>query len=141
MAHDGDAGREDALDALEDFLAAFHLNGVGAGFLHDAYGGGEGLLGVALVGAEGHVDDHEGALDGADDGGGVDNHFVEGDGEGGFVALHDVGGGVADEDNVDFGALDERGHGVVVGGDHCYLFAVQLHVLQHAGSDLGDISL
>ena len=141
MAHDGDAGREDALDGFEHLFAPFQLDGVGAGLLHDADGGGESLLGVALIGAEGHVDDNEGPGDGAGDGGGVDDHLVEGDGEGGLVALHDVGGAVADEDDIDFGAVDELRHGVVVGGEHSDFLAMEFHILEHFGGHLGDIGL
>lgn len=44
-------------------------------------------------------------------------HVVEGDGEGGVMAVDDHGGGVADEEHVDARRVDVGGGGVVVGGD------------------------
>ena len=74
---------------------------------HDADSTGESLLGVALIGTKGHIDYHEGTLNGTDNGGCIDNHLVKSDWKGGFMPLHDVGGGVADKDNVNPCALKE----------------------------------
>lgn len=47
----------------------------------------------------------------------MDEHLVEGDGEGGVVAVDHHGGRVADEADVDAGHVEVDGGGVVVGGD------------------------
>ena len=97
--------------------AAFDFYGVAAGFLEGASAVEEGLLGGGLVGHEGHVEDDEGVAGAADDGGGVADHVVEGDGEG--VGMAEEGGadGVADEDEGDAGVVQDAGGAVVVGGE------------------------
>ena len=129
MTHDGDARREDTRDGFQHLFPTLELDGVGAGLFHDADGGGQSLLGVALVGAERHVDDDEGTTDGTLDRGGVDNHLVKGDGQRGIIALHDVGSGVADQDNIYLGAVEQLGHGIVVSRQHGDFLATVLHIL------------
>ena len=80
VSHHRDARRKDAADGFEHLFASFQFDGVGTGLFHDADGGGQSLLGVALIGAKRHVDHNEGALDGTLDRRGIDNHLVEGDG-------------------------------------------------------------
>ena len=70
-----------------------------------------------MVAAVGHVDDEQGALDGAADGAGVVQHVVHGDAEGVWVAEDGHAEGVADEEDVDAGLVDQAGGGVVVGGE------------------------
>ena len=141
VTHDGDSSGEYAADRFENLLAAFELDGIGTGLLHDADGGGEGLFGVALISAEGHINHHQGTLDGAFDRGGVDYHLVEGDGQGSLVTFHDIGGRVADQDHVDFGGIEELGHGIVVCGKHGDFLAVLFHALKHMSGNFCYVGL
>ena len=141
MTHDRNAGRKDTLHALKDFLAAFHLDGIGTSFLHDTDGAGKGLLGVALIGTEGHINHHKCTFDGADHRGSINNHFIKRDGESCLVTLHDVGSGIADEYNIDSGTFKKGGHGVVVSGEHGNFLAMKLHILKYTRGNFGDICL
>ena len=42
---------------------------------------------------------------------------------------------ITDEDDVDAGLVDQRGHGVIVGGEHRDFLPVVLHFLEHLGRD------
>ena len=81
-----------------------------------------------MIGAEGHVDNDQRAFYGTHDRLSVIYHLVEGHGQCGHIAGHDVRGGVAYENDVHAGAVDEGGHGVVIGGEHGYLFAAFFHL-------------
>ena len=129
VTHYGYAGTQDALDGFKHLFATFKLDGVGTGLLHNAYGRGKSLLGVALIGSEGHIHDDESAIDGARHRRGVDNHLVERDWQRGFVAFHNVGSAVADQYDIDFCAVEELRHREVVGRKHSDFLAVQLHIL------------
>jgi hypothetical protein len=52
-----------------------------------------------------------------------------------LVTSHNVGCGVADEDDVYTGIVEDAGHRVIVGGEHAYLLALHLHALQRVGGD------
>ena len=136
VPHDGYASAEDALDGLADLGAALHLDTVGVRLLHHADGRGEGLFGVALVGAEGEVDDDQRAADGLDDRLAVVDHLIERDGQRGDVARHDVRGRVADQDNVHTGAVNDLRHRVIVSREHGDLLAALLHLVEPVGGDL-----
>ncbi len=118
VAHDGDVGAGDGGDGGGAADAAFELDGVGAALFDEAAGAFEGLLRADLVAHEGQVGDDEGAADAAGDDAGVVDHLVEGDGERVGLALDDHAEGVADEEAVDAGDVEESGGGVVVGGEH-----------------------
>lgn len=75
------------------------------------------LGGGGLVGAEGEIANEEGSGCAAGDGAAMEEHVVEGNREGGVVAVDDHSGGVADEEHVDAGRVDVGGGGVVVCGD------------------------
>ena len=74
--------------------------------------------------------DDKRATDGAAHGARVVQHLVHGDGQRVFVAEHDHGEGVADEDEVDAGFVDQAGGGVVVGGERGDGLALALHFCQ-----------
>ena len=76
-----------------------------------------------------------GPLGGADDSGSVINHLVEGDGDGGSVALDDISEGVANEDGVDAGLVDEASKGGVVGGDNGDGLLLLVAVLERSEGD------
>ena len=118
MAHDRRAGRDDGAGALGHLAAALELDGVAARLLDEAVGGGDGLLVGRLVGAEREVADHQRGLQAAADGAREHEDLVHRDRHRVAVAEDVVGGGVADEDDVDARVLDDRGARVVVRGDH-----------------------
>ncbi len=64
------------------------------------------------------------------------HHVVERDRDGVGLALHDHADGVADQDHVDTGQVDEAGERDVVGGDHGDLLAERLHPRQIGNGDL-----
>ena len=139
MAHHGDAGADDQAHALDDLLAALELDGLGAALLHDAHGVGVCVERAALIGAEGHVAHHEGALDAVGDAAGVIYHLVESDGQCGGVAGHDIRRRVADEYGIDSGGVDKTCHRVVVGCEHGYLLTLCLELGKAARGDLAGI--
>ena len=116
VADGRDAGVDDALDAVGHGCAAFQLDGVAAGFGHEASGVADGGLDGGLVGHVGHVADHEGGGCAAADGLRVADHVVHGDRQGGVVAEHGHAQAVADQDHLDAGLLLQIGGGVVVAG-------------------------
>ena len=105
VSHNGYAGAEDALYGFEYLFAAFEFDGIGSGFFHNAYSRSKSLLGVALICAERHIDNNKGTVDGTNDGGGVNNHLVERDGQGGFVAFHNIGCAVAHQYNINLSTV------------------------------------
>ena len=135
VAHHRDAGRENTLDAFPDFGAAFQLHGVGAAFLHDANGRAQRLARRALIRAKRHIHDHQRPLHGPHHGLRVVYHLVQGDGQRGFVAGHHVRGGVADEQHVDAGPVEDAGHREVVGREHRDSLAPAFHGQQLMGGN------
>jgi hypothetical protein len=117
VAHDGDSDVDHAADVGDEGGAALEFDSVGAGLLEEACSGADGVFDAGAVGAEGHVGDDVGPLGSADDGSGVIDHLVEGDGDGGAVSLDDAAERVSNEDGIDAGFVDEAGEGGVVGGD------------------------
>ncbi len=59
MAHDRNAAPDEEGGGLRHMSTAFHLDGTGHGFLENARGIAESLLGAFLIGAERHVDDDQ----------------------------------------------------------------------------------
>ena len=114
---DGDLRAGQGLDELRAALSAFDLDGLRSSFFDKPGGVADGLCGGGLVGAKGHVSDEEGALHAASDGAGVVQHLVHGDWKGGLVTEDGHADGVADEDDINTGLVDEPRCGVVVGGE------------------------
>ena len=136
MADDGNLGFDKRADKFD--ARALDLDGFGAGFLDEADGVGDGVGDRAVIAAEGHVGDDEGAADGAAHGARVVEHLVHGDGERVFVAKDDHGERVADEDEIDAGLVDEARGGVVVGGERGDGLALALHFAEGGHGDFGD---
>ena len=138
VAHDRDAGVDDGADGVSAFYAALKLDRGDAGFLHQAHGVAHGVDVGGLVAAEGHVRDDEGALGGIGHGAGHGDHLVDGQRDGGVAAVDDVGGGVADEQNVDAGVVEDAGGHHVIGRQGGNLLAVALGCLEVARAHAGD---
>jgi hypothetical protein len=107
MADDGDFGIGEGADKLG--ARTFDFDGFGAGFLDEADGVAEAISDSSVVAAKGHIGNYEGAMHGAANGAGVVEHLVHGDGEGVFVAKHDHGERVADEEEIYSGFVNEAG--------------------------------
>ncbi len=136
VAHHRDAGIDQAFDDVADALAALELDRLGHAVLHQAAGVAEGLVGALAVGHEGHVGDHQGALDRARDHAHVVEHLVHLHRQGGVVAGEHHRGRIADQDDVDAGLVDEARGEEVVGGEGRDLLMRLLHLLQAQGGDL-----
>src|SRR6266545_1067396 len=87
-----------------------------------------------LVGAERHVADDQGAARGADHRLHQRQELVHGHLEGGLVAVHVVGGRVADQQHRDPGAVEDAGGVLVVAGEHRPLLAAFLGGEQVTGA-------
>ncbi len=135
VAHHRDAGVDDRPGALDDDAAGLELDRLAAGLLDQPLGAADRFLVARLVAAHRHVADHQRRLQAAADGLAEHHHLVHRDQLRVRVAEDDVGGGVADEDDVDAGRLGDGRRGVVVGGDHHDRLAVGLHLGQARQAD------
>ncbi len=115
VAEDGDAGSDHGADLVGLADAAFEFDGLGAG-LDEALGVVEGFGGGGVA-VDGEVGDEEGAGGAPGGGGGMVEHVLHGDVGGVRVAEDDHAEGVADEDEIEAGFVEETGGGVVVGGE------------------------
>ena len=88
------------------------------GLLEEPPGRAQGVLVAHLVRHERQVGDDQRAAAGARDGRRQHQHLVHRGGHGGGVAEHDHRGRVADEHEIDAGALGDAARRVVVGRDH-----------------------
>ncbi len=139
MSYHRYAGAEYALDRLAYFGAPFEFHGFGAALFHDAYCRVEGLLAVALIGAKRQVAYNQCACHTFHYRCGMVYHLVESHRQCRHIACHHIGCGVADEYHIHSGLVDEFGHGIIVGGEHSYLFATLLHFGESACGDLATV--
>ena len=117
MGHHRDAALGEEANGLGHPGPAFELDRAAAGFLQDSRRGAEGLLAAFLVGAERQVDDDERPLRSAHHRKPLQDHHVEGDGDGGFHPVHHHPEGIADQDHVRV-LIDQAGRMRMVGGQH-----------------------
>lgn len=96
MGHDGNARGGEGLDDFGPLGAAFQLDGLATGLLENPRGVFDGCVLAQVKARKGHVNDDQGMLNRAADHLGVINHFIEGDGQGVLVALHNLRHAVAD---------------------------------------------
>ena len=130
VAHDGDSRVDDTLDGGRDFLAAFEFHGIDARLTDQPDGVAHAFLRRDLITAKRHVADHQRPLATSCHAARIDDHLVQGDGEGGVVALHHVGGRVADQNAVNARLVYQSCRRIVVGREHGYLVAVALHLYE-----------
>ena len=135
VGHHRDAALAEPGDLRGHLDAALELHAVGEALLHEPGGGGVGLLGRGLVGAEREVADDERAVDRAADGAGQREQLVDGDRDGGLVGVDVVGRRVSDQEHVDAGLVEGRGGVLVVGGEHRELLAALLELAEVVGAD------
>ena len=136
VAHDRDAGLDDALHGLGHARTALELDGVGAPLLHQPAGVQHGLLGAGLVAHERHVPhDHRAGLR-ARDGARVVQHVVHRHRQRAVVAEHDRAHGVAHEQDLDAGLVGEPRGREVVRRDHRDGLALALERHHRRGRDL-----
>lgn len=115
VADHGDASLDDGGDFFGLVEAAFEFDSFGTGF-DEFLGVGEGGGGIG-VGIDGEVGDEEGVFGTTGGGGGVVEHVVESDVGGVGEAEDDHPEGVANEEEVEAGFVEEAGGGVIVGGE------------------------
>ena len=129
VADDDHAGVVDGGDPLEAGLGvAFELDGVHRSFLDESARVVDRVLVGHLIAHEGHVADAERVRSASVDSLRVGDHLVHGDGPGVSVAVHDVAGGVADQDHLDACSLFVFRGQIVITGQPGDLFACGLHV-------------
>ena len=116
VRHHRDARGHDAADLLGAANPALELHGVGVRLFHEAERGVKRFVGTGLVGSERHVGDDERAFDGSCDRAGQRNELIHGHRERGVEAEHVVAGGVADQQKVDAGLVEDLGAQLVVAG-------------------------
>ena len=115
MAHHGNFCFDHAGDELEAALAAFDFQCLGTGFLHEAHGVVERLGSVHVVAAVGHVCHYERAPCTAAHGPRVVKHLLNRNRQRAVVTEHDHADGVADENDVHAGFVEQTSRGIVVG--------------------------
>ena len=128
MTNDRNLSSGESLNQFD--TRAFDLDGFGASFFYEADGIGKAFGDGAVVAAKWHVCYYKSSADGATHSARVVQHLVYGDGEGVFVAQHDHGEGVANEDEVDAGFVDKARCRVVVCGERGDGLALALHFCQ-----------
>ena len=126
VGDDRDAGAGQRADAREHRARALQLDGLRGGLLEEPPGGAQGVLVAHLVRHERQVGDHEGAPAGARDRRGQHEHLVHRGRHRRAVAEHGHRARVADEHEIDAGALGDAPGRVVVGRDHDQRAAVAL---------------
>ena len=117
VAEDLDSGGSDSGHFGGLAAAPFEFDGLGAGFGQVA-GVREGLIG-GVVAVDREVGHEEGAFGAAGRCGGVVDHMGHGDGGGVGVSEDHHSEGVADQQEVGSGFVEEPGGGVIVGGERC----------------------
>ncbi len=127
MAHNRHAGADDGANRFLHRDAAFELDRLGAGFLEKAPGVAQRLVLADLIGHERHIADDQSALTPAHHQAGVVDHLVHGDGESIGAALDDTAQGVADQQHLDAGFVENPREGIVVSSQAGYLLASLLH--------------
>ena len=130
MRHDRDTGAGDGLDLGADLRSAFQLHGPAAAFLHQAAGVDNGIVDGGLVGHEGHIDYHQCVFRSAGYSAAMMDHVFHGYGEGVFVTQNNITQGIADQDRIDAGLVDQLCGGIIVGGEHGELGALLLCLLE-----------
>ena len=136
MGHHRDARRGQGRDLIGNSFAALEFHRVRSGFLEEPRRGGQGLCGPTLVTAERKVRHDQCVLGSSDHAAHQGDQFVHGDRDGGVVAVDDVGGRIADQEDGNSGLVEESGGGEVVGGEHGPPMALDLHPLKMVGADL-----
>ena len=116
VSDDRNAGAGDRADAFGLIAAALELDRTGAALFDQANRGAQRVFVADLVGAEGHVGHDVRARRSARDGLRVVDHAFQRDRRRFVEAENDVADAIADENDVDAGALDELAERRVVRG-------------------------
>ncbi len=117
VADDRDLGGGEPLDQFGAAGTALDFDGLGAGLFDKADGVGHALSELEMVRAPGHVGGNDGVTHGPADGASVVQHFLDRDGQSVFVAEDHLGEGIADQDQVDAGLVDQARRSVVIGSE------------------------
>ena len=136
VRHDGNAAAREQLDLRHHGSAALQLHGVGAGLLHEADRGVEGLLrprpGTSRRAGRDHERPrHETSCHGPHQ----RDELIDRHRQRGLVAVDVVARAVADQQHGDARLVERLGRVLLVGGEHRPLLAALLHLQQVVGAD------
>ena len=135
VPHDRYSPRGEIADRLCHGDTAFQFDTMGWRLFQKTAGVFKGLGRAGLEGTKWHVRHEQGSLASAPRCAGVVQHLLHGNGHGGFVPEHNLGKGVAHQDDVDTRPVGVKGAGVIIGCDHYYGVAA-LHLLDSVNCDL-----
>src|SRR5678816_2031622 len=127
MSHYGDSVVGQAANYIKNGAAALELHRSRAAFLEQPSGGTNGFVRTDLIGHERHVGHDEGAPRAAAHGSRVMDHHVERNGNGVVETEHYHSDGVANEDNVNTGTIEQSRHRRIVGREDRNLRARRLY--------------
>ena len=125
MAHDRHTGVGDRFDDLEFLAPTLHFDNLGAALLHQPQGVMDRQVGGG-VGPEGHGRQGQGMGRAAPHRANMLDHLIDGQRQGGVMAINGHRQAVANADHVDAGALGPFGHQAIGGGDHHRAHALAL---------------
>ena len=128
VALHGYAGCDNGANGVDNLGTAFQLQSIGTRLFHDANGIANSLLTTHLIGAERHIAHHQTVVAGANHATGINNHFIDGDGQRRLIAGHHVGGGVAHENRIDAGTVQNARGGEVIRSELGYLLTSGFHL-------------
>ena len=126
VPHHRNSGGDQTRCRLDGRSTAFDLHGRCAALLHQAPRMAQRFFWVDLVGHKGQVGHQQRASHTAAHGPRVMHHVVQGHRQRGFVSQYDHAERIAHQQHVDSRAVQQPGHGVVVGRQHGDLFAALL---------------
>ena len=127
MSHHRNAVVGQSPNHLEDGMPAFELHRRCAAFLQQPSGIAYRFSGTDLIRQEGHVGNNQGAAGATTHRSRVVDHHVERDRNGAFEAEHHHSHGIADENNINSGAIEQSRHRGIVGRQNRNLRACRLH--------------
>ena len=127
MCHHGNSGGHQGRDNRGLRGSTFELHGLAARLLENAPGAFDRLVGAQVIAGERHIDDHQRVMHGSAYHLGVVDHLVERHRQGVGMALHDHRHAVANQNPLDAGGIEQRGHRVVIGREHRDLLTRRLH--------------
>jgi hypothetical protein len=141
VGHHGNACLHHGPDSRRVVFAALDLDGVRQSFLQEPHARGYGLLGGNLVASERQVRHNEGAPGRAGNCPAQGQQFLHGDRKAGLVAEDIVGRGVAHQEHLDAGGVEDFRRVLLVRGEHREFGALVLGLLQVVEAHLGRLPL
>ncbi len=126
MPRDGNLSVDHMADDINPLFAAFNLHHLRSAFFHKSSGVANGFFVVYMIGAVRHVSDEKCVFDAAADGFYVMQHLVNRYRERVLVAKHGHGQGVADQDHINCGFVNQPRTGIVIRSQAGNWFVINL---------------